>query len=100
MQAENSQAQLRIPALVSLAAMCLLWVGSIIYYKERMLFADDAYISFNIANYREIGIQEGRYGSFITQLGPYCAQALHLSLRSVLVVYSMTFNLFYLSVAA
>src|SRR6185369_12630014 len=41
-----------------------------------------------------------RYGSFITQMVPYFAQKLHLPIKAILIGYSVSFNLFYLSVAS
>jgi hypothetical protein len=91
---------LKNPAKVALATMVVLLIGSIVYYRERMLFGDASFISFNIVNYRSLQIQEGRYGSFITQLWPYLGQKMGLSLNCILLGYSIAFNAFYLVVAS
>ena len=80
--------------------MGVLFILSIVTYKERVLFADAAYVVFNIINDQKFCIQESRYGSFITQMFPYFGQKFHLPLRSVLVLYGISFNLFFLAVNA
>jgi hypothetical protein len=91
---------LKIASKVALAALGVLVVGSIVFYKERLFFADAAYIVFNIVNFKAWAIQELRYGSFITQLVPYFGQKLHLPVSFILIGYAISFNLFYLIVAA
>jgi len=85
---------------IALAAMGLLLLGSIVFYKERILFSDSAYILFDIINYHSLAIQEHRYGSFITQLAPWLGQKIHMPVRAMLMAYSVSFNLFYFVVAA
>lgn len=77
--------------------MLVLLIGAIICYKERMLFSDASLISFLRINF-ELQLPEKRYGAFITQIVPYIAPKLHLSLRTILIAYSASFNLFYLTV--
>jgi len=86
-------------AITALGALVLLLIGAVIYFRERMLFADASAILFKIINSGQIEIVEHRYGSFITQLFPYLAVKLHLSLEIILLLYSVSFNLFYLGVA-
>ncbi|MCD6011226.1 MAG: hypothetical protein K0Q79_1088 [Flavipsychrobacter sp.] len=86
-------------SIIALAAMGVLLVGAIILYKQRILFADAAYIVFNIINYERTSIQFNRYGSFITQIFPYAAVKMHLPLKQVLILYSASFNIFYFLVA-
>lgn len=61
-----------------------------------MLYSDAAYILYNIINNKTLGIQEHRYGSFITQVFPLTAVWLKLPLTFVVFLYSVSFNLFYL----
>ena len=86
-------------AITALGALVLLLIGAVIYFRERMLFADASAILFKIINSGQIEIVEHRYGSFITQLFPYLAVKLHLSLEIIVLLYSISFNLFYLGVA-
>ena len=79
--------------------MCVLLVLAIVFYKERILFADAAYTSFNIINYQKLNIQEHRYGSFISQIVPYIGQAVHAPIKIIVKIYSIGFYLFYTFVA-
>lgn len=64
-----------------------------------MLFADPAFISFEIINNKALVISEYRYGAFITQVFPLMAVGLGLTLKGILLVYSASFYLFYLAAA-
>jgi len=79
--------------------MGMLLLGAVVFWKERMLFSDASYISSQIINTQQLQIQQWRYGAFITQLFPLLASKMHLSLQALLVWYSASFNIFYLSVA-
>jgi len=94
----SSSSSIKIAAQVALGFLIALLIGSIIFWKERMLFSDAAFISFRIINYGTLQIQVDRYGAFITQLFHYLASKAHLPLASVLLWYSISFNLFYLVV--
>lgn len=86
---------LKTAALVSLGLLFVLLIGAWVFFRERMLFCDAAYISFNIINSGKLQIQVDRYGSFITQIVPLITSKMHLPLRTVLLAYSLSFNLFY-----
>lgn len=83
---------------IVIGVVVALLIGAIIFYKARVFFLDSAYISFNILRYKQLGIQEHRWGSFITQIVPLIGQKLHLSLKSILFAYTISFNVFYLLV--
>ena len=87
-------------AKIALAAMAVLIIGAIIFYKERTLFADSAYLLFNIINTKHISIEHHRYGAIITLIVPYIATHLHLSVKTILFTYDVWVNLFYFLVAA
>jgi hypothetical protein len=93
-----NKASLRMPALICLILLCLLLAGAIYWYRERMLFGDAAWIVFLVINKKGLLIQEHRYGSFITQLFPLAGTWLKLPLSGILLLYSASFNLFYLGV--
>ena len=97
---DASQHPLKNISRIALAAMGALFVVAIIYYKERSLFADAAFVIFHIINEKNLVIQENRYGSFVTQMFPDLGQKLHLSVKTILVLYGISFNLFYFSVSA
>jgi hypothetical protein len=77
-----------------------LLAGSFIFAQERILFCDASFIFTEILNNSSLRIQEHRYGSFITQSVPLIAGKMHVPLKTALLLYSASFNLFYLSVAA
>lgn len=91
----QQQRSLKIAAGISLAVLGILLAGSIVFYKERMLFSDAVWIAFHTVNTGSIQIQVERYGSFITQMFPVIASKMGLSLKTILVLYSLSFNLFY-----
>lgn len=86
------------PAAIAGAVMVLLVLGGLVFWRERMLFYDASYISFRIINLHRLQIMEHRYGSFITQMVPLAGAALHLSLKAILIAYSLSFPVFYLLV--
>lgn len=88
----------RLFAAVAIAVAVFLLLLSLIFWKERMLFADAPHILFRIINLGTLQVQEQRWGSFITQGLPLLASKGGLSLKSVTVLYSASFNLFYLAV--
>lgn len=87
--------RLRYASKTAVAVMAVLLIGAFYFYKERMLFIDAAHICFRILNNKTFNIEEHRYGSFITQMVPLIGLKLHLSLRAILLAYSVSFNLFY-----
>lgn len=83
-------------AKIALGVLLVLLIGSIVFWKERMLFSDAAFIAFRIINFGTLQMQVGRHGAFITQVFPYAAAKMQLPLSTVLLLYSISFNLFYL----
>lgn len=78
----------------------VLFIGSIIFAQERILFCDAPFILAEILNTGSLSIQEHRYGSFVTQLFPLLAGKAHLPLKDIILLYSISFNLFFLIIAA
>jgi hypothetical protein len=78
----------------------ILFLGSLYFSFERILYSDSSFILFRIINLGSLQPQEYRYGSFITQGIPLVASKLHLPLSWIVLLYSASFNLFYLAVAA
>lgn len=75
-------------------------VAAICFRYERVLFCDASYILFRIVNLDSLQIQEHRYGSFVTQMFPLFGARLGLSLAAIVTLYSASFPMFYLAVAA
>lgn len=84
---------------VIIGLFIILLIGSVYFCLERILFSDASYILFRIINLDSLQIQELRYGSFITQIFPLITSRLHLPLGAIVLLYSMSFNLFYLIIA-
>lgn len=78
----------------------ILLIGSFIFARERILFCDASFILTEILNTGSLNIQVHRYGSFVTQLFPLLAGKAHVPLNDVVLLYSISFNLFYLIIAA
>jgi hypothetical protein len=82
-----------------LGLFLILFFGSLYFSLERILYSDSSFILFRIINLESLQPQEHRYGSFITQGFPLIASKLHLPLSWIILLYSASFNLFYLAVA-
>ncbi|HTN45354.1 MAG TPA: hypothetical protein VL098_03340 [Flavipsychrobacter sp.] len=89
---------LKTGAQVAIGLLVILLIGSIYFYKERMLFSDASFIAFKIINSGSLQTQVERHGAFVTQLFPLVASKLHLPIKVVLLLYSLSFNLFFLFV--
>ena len=63
-----------------------------------MLFADAPHILFRLLNEGTLQIQEQRWGSFVTQGTALLAGKAGLPLKMVMMIYSASFNLFFLAV--
>lgn len=98
MQLQAEQNNLKSAARIALIPLIIQLLGAIIFYKERVIF-DGAYIAFQIINEGKLEIQVERYGSFITQIFPLITSKCHLPLKVVLISYSVSFPVFYLSTA-
>ncbi len=88
-----------LPYWIAIALIALLGAFSLVTYKERMLFVDPAWVVYNIINSKSFLFSEHRYGAFITQIFPLIGSYLGLSLKTILLFYSISFYLFYLSAA-
>ncbi len=89
---------LKNAAYIAILAMIVLLIGAIIFYKERILFVDASYMSFLRINTPILESSERRYGAYITQAVPLLGAVLHLPLKVILILYSISYNLFYLIV--
>ncbi len=96
----NTMPQMRRLAQAALAIQIVLLALAIIFYRERMLFLDAPHVLFRIINQQQLQIAEYRYGSFITQIVPLAGTWLHLPLRWLMILYSASFNLFFLAAGA
>lgn len=95
---DNSK-NIRAAYKVSLLTLLLLLIGSLIWYKQRMLFVDPCWITYQNINTGHFNIAEHRYGAAITQWVPLAGSWLNMSLKTILIAYSVSFYVFYLAVA-
>jgi len=95
-----SEITLKRTSKISFVALVVLLIGSIVFYKERVLFADIAFSAFAIINDGHFLIINNRYGEVIHQLFPYLGAKFHLPLKTILIGYSASFNLIYAIVSA
>lgn len=73
----------------------LLLLMSLLYYQERLLHFDAANYTFQLLYFADFYIGHGRWISAPTQLLPLLAIKMGASLRTVLLIYSASFILFY-----
>lgn len=79
--------------------LLLLLAGSLIWYKQRMLFVDPCWIAYQNINTGHLNIAEHRYGAVVTQWVPLAGYWLNASLKTILLAYSASFYVFYVAVA-
>jgi len=73
----------------------LLFVLSVLLYKERIIFADMAYHLFYIITGNNFTIQNYRFGAIVTQIFPLLSYRAGLSLNSIVLIYSLGFTCYY-----
>ena len=83
---------------IALFAVLILLIGSLVCYRQRMLFIDPAWIVYSIINTKSFCIVEHRYGAIATQIVPVIGVYFNWSLRAILVLYSASFYIFYTAV--
>lgn len=74
----------------------VLFILSLIFYKERALFGDIPFHIFYLLQEQDYAIQNQRFGAFITQTPPLLALKNGASLQTVAFIYSATFALLYM----
>ncbi len=89
----------RIAYRVSVGVLAVLLLGSGVWYLQRMLFVDPAFITLELILTDSLFIMERRYGSFITHLVPLLGSRMGIPLPGILFLYSISFYVFYLAVA-
>ncbi len=73
----------------------VLFLLSILFYKERTIFVDIAYHLFLILKDGGLAIQDYRYGAAVSQVLPMLAAKLSMPMNVVMIVYSAGFVLYY-----
>ncbi|WP_116124785.1 hypothetical protein [Lewinella sp. IMCC34183] len=88
----------RMAYRVALAVLLLLLTGAALTYRQRMLFLDPAFLTYEILDGGWPVISEHRYGAYVTQAFPWLTGRMGLPLPAVLLAYSLSFYLFYTAV--
>lgn len=74
-----------------------LFLASVYFYKERILFADSAFQFFKIINFEKFNVEAARYGSVLPEIPLLMAVKLGLNLKMLTIIYSVSFiGLYYL----
>lgn len=80
--------------LIGLITFLALVVLSIVFYKERIIFADPAFqLSYMIRD-DNFAIQVNRFAAVLSKIFPYLAIKLSLSLNIIVLIYSLSFPLY------
>jgi hypothetical protein len=79
--------------IIGLITYFALFILAIFFFKERTIFADIAFHTFTILKTKTFFIQNSRFGAILTQIFPLFASILQLSLKGVLICYSVGFVL-------
>ncbi len=70
-------------------------LGTLIYYKERLLNCDAGYYTFHMVNHEEVFVKHGRLISHFTQWFPIAMIKLGAGLKTVLITYSGSFGVWF-----
>jgi len=81
--------------LLGQLAFLILFFLAIFYYLERTIYVDPGYAAFNLLYYKDFVYEASRYAAQIPQFLPLLAIWMHLPLRVVLCLYSVSFILLY-----
>ncbi|MBN2484929.1 MAG: hypothetical protein JXB34_03040 [Bacteroidales bacterium] len=76
----------------------LLMALSVFFYQERVLFIDTVFQFFKIVNFEHFNIEAARYGTFITQIPVLAALKAGAGLKTLALVYSLSFIAVYYGV--
>ena len=95
---ENNEKNLQYTSKVAIPFFVLLLVLSVVFYRYRVLFVDPSGMIFMAINTEWFSYGDYRDSAIITQILPIIASRLHLSINTALILYSASFQLFYLIV--
>ncbi len=95
----NQSKSISIAYRTAFASLVLLTILSLIAYKERTLFVDSSWFLVHMTSQKTFYFMEMRFGAFITQLGALAAIYTHMPLKAVMMIFSVSFYLFYLAAA-
>jgi hypothetical protein len=91
----NKSYLIRSYSIIGHTGFLILLVLSVYFYKERMVFIDNVYYLFKIVNFEKFNLEAGRYGAFLSQIPVLLGVKVKLSLKALMVVYSISFIFLY-----
>lgn len=95
----NKSKSISIAYWTAFASLLLLTILSLIAYKERTLFVDSSWFLVHIISQKTFYFMEMRFGAFITQLGTVAAVYTGMPMTGIMMIFSVSFYLFYLAAA-
>jgi len=81
--------------LIGYVFFALLFLFSIYFYKERILFSDSVFQFFKIINFEKINVEASRYGAIIPEFPVLLGIKLNLNLKLLTILYSVSFIVLY-----
>jgi hypothetical protein len=90
---------LKILALIFSGLILIQGVWAGLFYVERMAFLDAAFVLTQIIHEGKPVIMVGRYGSVLTQFWPWIGVKAGLSLNALMLLYSLSFPILFMTVA-
>jgi len=72
-----------------------LFLFSIYFYKERILFSDSVFQFFKIINFEKINVEASRYGAIFPEFPVLLGIKFNLNLKLLTILYSVSFTLLY-----
>lgn len=91
----DSTTSSRLLQTVSVGTYILLGYMAVLFYKERAIFLDISFHLFYILKDQTFAIQNFRFGAISTQLFPLIGSYFNLDLKTITILYSLGFVLFY-----
>ena len=85
---------------LSLATMITLIALSVAWFKERILFPDSAELTFYLVNGNHFFITYTRFIDYLTQLLPFIGLCFHSSIKTIMLLHSVNYILFYTAIFA
>ena len=81
--------------IIGIGTFGMLFILSILFFKERTIFTDAAFHLFYLVNEGKFQVQHHRFVAIFTQIFPISGIKLHLSLATIAQLYSTSFILLY-----
>ena len=93
---KNDHRLRRLILLGGYSALLVYFIFSVVFFRDRICFADTANMFFKIVQTGWFNIEAGRYPQVITQILVVPAVKLGMPLSALMLLYSISFPLFYL----